>query len=118
MKTKDLIAELQQQDPSGELECVVGGEDIYFCERQEYYYDGTPTLLVRDESKKPYYHIVGLRVPGSGEKVRLHTMSVEDVFLDHPEAPVSYETEQTRTRNEPSIEAARADIKKILEDKS
>ena len=42
MKTADLIRRLQEADPTGELECVAGGEDVYFVQRLPMYYDGWP----------------------------------------------------------------------------
>src|SRR3990172_7574886 len=67
MKTADLIRRLQEADPTGELECVVGGEDVYFVQRLPMYYDGLPTLLVHDPSKRDReWSIVGLKVPDSG----------------------------------------------------
>lgn len=88
MKTKDLIAMLQKEDPSGEVEVCVNNHDIYFAEMMEAYWDGKLQLIVRDESKKPYYHIVGAKVVATGAKIKLHTMGVEDIIENDPDIPV------------------------------
>lgn len=88
MKTKELIEKLQFVDPTGELECCVDNVDIYFVDVLPAYYDGALQLLVHDESKKPYYSIVGGKVTTRGYKVKLVTVSIEDMLLDNPDAPV------------------------------
>lgn len=88
MKTRELIAALQKEDPSGELEVVASGTPIYFVERQEAYYDGPLQMLVHDESKRPYYSIVGYKVTQRGSKVKLHLMSLDDCMLDEISLPV------------------------------
>lgn len=88
MKTKELIAALQAADPSGEIEVCVDNKDIYFAEVVEAYWDGRLQRIVIDESKKPYYSVVGAKVLASGNKLRLHTMGVEDVLDNDPDAPV------------------------------
>lgn len=86
MKTRELIAQLQEQDPSGELEVVAGGTPIYFVQRYAAYYDGCLRSLIIDDSKKPHYSIVGFKVTGRGEKVKLHLMDLDDVICDDPDA--------------------------------
>ena len=88
MKTKDLIEQLNKEDPSGELECVVGASDIYFVQRDPMWYDGVPIILLRDKSKEPYYSIKGFKMASAGEKVVLHTMGAEDVLWDNPDCIV------------------------------
>lgn len=86
MKNKELIALLQQEDP--ELEVCVGSRDIYFIERLPAYYDGCLQRLIIDERKKPNYSIAGVKIMVSGDKLTLHTVSVEDVVYSHPDYPV------------------------------
>lgn len=88
VKTRELIAELQAADPSGELPVCVDGEDIYFVERLPGYYDGAYQQLIHDESKKPYWSIVGGKITRKGEKVRIQVMSIRDVIQDMPDLPV------------------------------
>ena len=85
MKTKDLIAALQENDPSGEIECCVGNADIHFVDVEPAYYDGRLQILERDHSKDPYYNIVGAKRTSKGSKVVLHVYSIEDYISDNPE---------------------------------
>ena len=78
MKTKELIRQLQDADPSGEIEVCVGNVDIHFVERLEAYYDGTLQVLTRDETRKGY-KIVGGKYKRTGSKINLHTLSISDV---------------------------------------
>ena len=70
MKTKELIKELQELDPTGETEVVCGCGDIYFVEELPAYYDGRLGVLIKDESKKPYYHVKGGSRPRSIYRTR------------------------------------------------
>jgi len=88
MKTRELIEALQLEDPSGELEVIAGGTPIYFASRQPAYYDGPLQMLIHDESKRPYYSIVGYKVTQHGEKVRLHLMGLDECMLDEQSIPV------------------------------
>jgi hypothetical protein len=87
MKSCELIKLLQQVDPSGETECVVGGEDIYFVARAPCYYDGTPCLLIRDPNKAPYWDVVGIRKMNAGDKIKIHTLSALDVIVEAETSP-------------------------------
>jgi hypothetical protein len=86
MKTKDLIAALQDADPTGEVEVCVGNQDIYFVEQLPAYYDGRLQTLIVDNSPNP--RINGVKVHSSGNKVQIHIMGVEDVLLDDPDATI------------------------------
>lgn len=119
MKTKDLIKMLQDVDPSGETEVCVDNLDIYFAERKPAYWDGRLQLLIRDESKKPFYHVAGAKVISSGDKIELHTMGVEDVIENDPDAIVDLtdiEKNMSSTFEEwkKRIENWRAETKRII----
>jgi hypothetical protein len=90
MKTKDLIKELQEADPSGEIEVCVNNIDIFTVTTEPAYYDGRLQLLIRDPAKKPYYDIVGGRYVSSGAKVVISPMSITDVLWDDPDAEIDY----------------------------
>jgi hypothetical protein len=90
MKTKDLIRELQEADPSGEIEVCVNNVDIFCVTTEPAYWDGRLQLLVRDEKLKPYFDVVGGKYVTSGSKVVIQPMSITDVLWDNPEAPVDY----------------------------
>jgi hypothetical protein len=100
MKSKDLIAFLQKEDPSGEIEVVVGQSDIYFAERLPMYYDGCPIILIRDKSKEPYYDIKGFRATSEGEKIKLYCYDAEDVIWDNPDCIVELNSYTERHINQ------------------
>lgn len=90
MKTKELIRQLQEADPSGEVEVCVGNVDIHFVDIEPAYYDGTLQVLKRDESKSPYYNIVGGKYCRTGSKVVLHTLSISDAIANGGDFEVDY----------------------------
>ena len=93
MKTKDLIAALQKLDPTGEIEVVADGKDIYFAEKLPMFYDGMPIILIRNEDNKGSYNIDGLRITGKGNKIVLHLMDGEDVIADNPNCIIDLDGE-------------------------
>jgi len=89
MKSKDVIAKLQKLDPSGEIEVFVDNEDIFTIDSEPSYYDGTPTLLIRDKSKEPYYDILGTnftRDLPQGRKININTLEWWQILSNNPEA--------------------------------
>lgn len=86
MTTKDLIKRLQEVDPEGNTEVVVGSDPIYFVEHLPGYYDGAYVTLIQDHGKDPYYNITGAKVTRAGSKVKIHLMSVEDILQDDSNA--------------------------------
>lgn len=90
MKTKDLIAALQQADPSGEEECCIGNADIHFVENIPAYYDGALQILVRDPILRPYFDVVGARFVRGGRKVKIHYLTISDLVWDRPETVIDY----------------------------
>lgn len=83
MKTKELIRLLNEEDPTGEEEVCVGNTDIHFVECLGAYYDGPSQVLERDESKSPYYNIVGAKYKSQGKKIQIHTLSIKDAISNH-----------------------------------
>lgn len=75
MKTKDLIEELKNCDPSGEVDVVIDGQPVVFVDHVEGYYDGSYGVY-NPESKDERYLITN-----RATKVRIHTMSVDDLIL-------------------------------------
>lgn len=112
MKTKYLIAELLKADPTGEAECVVGGEDILFVSSDPAYYDGNPQIAVRDDSN-PFYNVTGFTFLNEGTKVRIHTHSLEAALLNNPDLPVFYPTDRIRKKWEDYIEAERKENRRL-----
>jgi len=90
MKTKDLIAELQEADPSGELECCIENVDIFTVVTEPAYWDGRLQVLTRDPAKKPYFDVIGGKYTSKGHKVVISPMSITDVLWDNPDAEIDY----------------------------
>lgn len=89
MKTKELIRQLQEHDPTGENECVVDGVDIHFVQHYPGYYDGWYEVLIRDpERTGRCYDVQAVRMTRAGQKVRLHLHSAEDALLDNYNMPI------------------------------
>lgn len=87
MKSKELIRRLQEQDPTGEVEVCVRGEDVHTVERIPAYYDGPFQVLIRDPEKAPYYNVVGMRFRrNTGEKVVVKTLGYASVVFMNPDA--------------------------------
>jgi hypothetical protein len=89
MKTKELIKRLQEEDPTGEIECCVGNVDIHFVSREPAYWDGPLQVLERDPAKEPYYNIVGGKYIKSGEKIQINLLRISDIF-DDPKVKIDY----------------------------
>jgi hypothetical protein len=90
MKSRELIRLLLEEDPTGETEVSVGNIDIFGVHLEPSYWDGKLQLLIRDESKKPYYDVVGGKYCVRGSKITITPMSITDVLWDDPDVPVDY----------------------------
>ena len=114
MKTKELIRRLQEEDPNGETEVTVNGADIYFLETLPGYYDGCFPVLIHDPKLvDKCYSIIGVEIRGGGLKVRLNTMDLRDVLLDHPEAEVRYDGEYAERHCKDRVEKIRQEMKDL-----
>lgn len=85
MKSKDLIAKLLKDDPTGEAEVVIGGQDIWYLQKCAMYYDGTPHLLKRDPNDNE--KVIGYRVCRNCEhgKIELKTFDMDEFISDSVE---------------------------------
>ena len=82
MKVKELIQELQKENPEAEVITSDGGP-IYHTEWKPGYYDGHTPMLIHDEKKKPYYSIIGYKwEPNQHGKVVLQCMNLEDCLYN------------------------------------
>lgn len=79
MKSKELIRQLLELDPSGDIEVSIGNTDIYHIERLPAYYDGTQQVLIRDE-KSQYYNVIGAKYHRHGEKIKLRSLSISEAI--------------------------------------
>jgi hypothetical protein len=90
MKTKQLIKELQEVDPSGELECCIDNVDIIDVVIEPAYYDGCLQVLIRDETN-PYYDVIGAKIVGEGKKVVISPLSIRSAIMNDHNIPIYYE---------------------------
>jgi hypothetical protein len=89
VRTRELIAALQNADPSGEAEVVAGSTPIYFVTKEPAYWDGPLHVLIHDEAKRGNsYSIIGYAITNRGEKVRLNLMGLDDCLCDNADLPV------------------------------
>lgn len=89
MKTRELIRQLTEADPSGELEVCVQNVDIHFVTTEPAYYDGSLQVLVRDSNER-FYDIVGAKYVRRGDKVVIHPLSIADAIRNDPDMPIDY----------------------------
>lgn len=117
MKTKDLIALLQQEDPTGEEEVVLpNGDDIHFLESLPGYWDGCYTTLIRDPSKTDCYNIIGAKYCSNGNKIKIRGMSWEDVVANKVDAPVEVIDTFVYKRMQKEVDDWREEMKKMYEE--
>lgn len=90
MKTRELIALLQEEDPSGEMDCCIGNCDILDVITEPAYWDGCKQVLVRDNTKE-CYNVVGAKISSKGHKVVLTAWSVQDALRTDPTLPIEYD---------------------------
>lgn len=112
MTTRELIAALQAQDPSGDLPVCLsdGGEAIHFVSREPGYYDGPYERLERNERGC----IVSARLTTQGEKVRLHHTSIATMIMDRPDFPVTVDvTSHRREDMDRRVEQWRAEAREL-----
>lgn len=89
MTTGELIALLREADPDGNTPVCVDNADVYIVERLPAYYDGALQQLIHNESKRPYWTIVGANLTRRGIKVKIHPLSIDEIMIDMPDLPVT-----------------------------
>lgn len=107
MKVAELIRRLIELDPTQDEEVLVGNHDILFVQRLPGHHDGDGQVLVRDDSRKDSYNVVGAKFIRHGTKLDIVTHGIEDALIDQPDMPVETETEQQARR----VKAWRASVK-------
>lgn len=113
MKTKELIRQLQEIDPEGEAEVVVGRSDIYFLEKEAIFYDGLPTILIRDEKKRPNWDIIGFKAGCTGTKIMIKTFDFEDVLWNVKE-PIIELDDYAKAHLEKDIERIKKEVAEAM----
>jgi len=114
MKTKEVIRQLLEADPTGEEEVSVGNCDIYYVDSIPSYYDGNQKILIRDESKN-CYNVVGVKVREAGRKIVINTLSLEDALYTDPNLPVDLSelSPVSRQRYEEFLENTRKEVEEM-----
>lgn len=115
MKSKELIRQLQELDPTGEIEVTGWYGAIHFANRTQYYWDGYVHTLILDE----HGCAKGMRIGpiANEDKIVLHEMDLEDVLLDNPDAPITINVSgSSRERYEKKVAEARQKMRQIIED--
>lgn len=115
MKVKELIRQLQELDPTGEIEVNGWAGDIHFADRTPYYYDGYVYTLIKDQDGC----VKGMEIgsPTNQDKIILHELDIEDVLLDDPELPIIIHIDgQARERYEQKVDKARQAMRQIKEE--
>ena len=112
MKTKELIRRLQEADPSGEEDCCVGRSDILFVAPEPGYYDRCFQVLKR-EPNNPYYNVIGAEIKSSATKIKIVIHDIEDALIDHPELPITFDSEYSEKHWEDRIEQWRQEYRQL-----
>lgn len=87
MKTRELIRQLQELDPSGDVECCVGNVDIIYVQKLPAYYDGRLQVLKRDD--RGGFNVRGVDFRRSGQKIDIATYSCHDGVSDDADFEVT-----------------------------
>ncbi len=108
MKSKELIRQLQELDPVGDIEVIGSAGDISFADRVQDYYDGYARTLLRNEKG----HIIGLEIGSAthADKIVLFELDTDAVLLDDPEAIIINHTHRDYSKN---IEDRREYVRKL-----
>jgi hypothetical protein len=113
MKTRELIKQLQEADPTGEIEVCVGNRAIWSVWNNEAYWDGHLHILERKDPTD-VWKPTGYRITNKGRKVQITVLDLPDIFLDYPDLPVEVESGAQYIKD--YVEKERAEIRQILKD--
>ena len=90
MKTKELIKQLQELDPEGNIDCCVDNQDIYLLGIEPAYYDGCQQILIRDP-KNPYYNVISAKVTSKGNKLNISPLSIKSAIWENSDLSIEYD---------------------------
>ena|SRR3990167_3801632 len=109
MKTKELIRRLQETDPSGEEDCCVGRSrsDILFVASE----------VLKREPNNPYYNVIGAEIKSSATKIKIVIHDIEDALMDHPELPITFDSEYSEKHWKEMVENWRKEYREMNRDK-
>lgn len=115
MTAGELIKELSKY-PADEPVCI-NNHEVWCVEPKPAYWDGTLQRLIVDESKKPYYSVIGVRYTNRGGKLELSSLDLGDVLLNDPDAIVEYDvTPSKKEFLEKFVARERAEINQIIKE--
>lgn len=115
MKSKKLIELLQEEDPTGDTEVCVGGEDIYILESKPGYWDGVYQVLERNWDSE-YYNVTGAQYRSDGTKIVIRTLSIQDALDNDPDLPVEVIDQFVDKRMQKQVDEWRATAKREKEE--
>jgi hypothetical protein len=81
MKTSELIAMLQKEDPNDECIVCVGVHPVRWVEKAPWYYDGRLEFIERDQNNG----VIKAGFRAGGSKLKLHYDTLEDALMDNPD---------------------------------
>ena len=90
MKTKELIQQLQELDPEGDIDVIIDGVPVWTVEDLPAYYDGLKPELI--QLGHEYFDIIGYRYTSKGRKISLRSCRLSDALVELMQA--SYEPEE------------------------
>ena len=99
MKTKELIRQLQELDPEGNMDCCIDNQDIYMTAIEPSYYDGCKQILIRD-SKNPYYNVIGAKVTSKGQKLNISPLNIKSALWENSDIIIEYDDYSARSYKE------------------
>jgi hypothetical protein len=95
MKSKELIAYLQEVDPTGETEVFIeGAVDFFKPYTTEMYWDGCAFKMNPKYDSYPE----SFTVLSEGKKIVLESFSFEDALIDNPEFPIEYDSKYSEDK--------------------
>jgi hypothetical protein len=107
MKTKEVIRQLMEADPTGEEEVCVENIDIHFIHAEPAYYDGALQVLTRDPTSK-YYNITGGKYRRSGTKIVIKTLSITDAISNAYECEKDCQIDYSELSERDQVETKKA----------
>jgi hypothetical protein len=112
MKTKELIRLLQEEDPSGEMDCVIDNQDILYVCGEISYWDGCKQILIRDETKD-CYNVIGAEYRSDGWKLSIVSYGIYDALCVDPDLPVKVVDTFVNKKLQEYVDTWRKEIKEM-----
>jgi len=109
MRTKELIAALQDADPSGEVEVCIDNQDIFFLSQEPGYHNGALERINSNSTDG----IFSASILHPEWKLCIYTMSVMDAIEGDPDMPVNYGDIHIQNRYQAELEEFRTQVKSI-----